>query len=103
MTTFILLTRLTPGAISEPRVLENLERRIMEHIRAECPNVKWLSSFAVLGPYDYLDLFEAPDFDSAIKVSAIVRTCGHAHTQVWPATHWSRFKELIRELPRVTS
>jgi uncharacterized protein with GYD domain len=71
----------------------------MERIRSECPSVEWLSNFAVLGPWDYLDIFRAPDVDTATKVSALIRTFGHAHTELWPATEWKHFKEIIRELP----
>jgi uncharacterized protein with GYD domain len=39
----------------------------------------------VLGAYDYVDIFEAADIEVAMKVSTIVRTFGHAHTEVWPA------------------
>jgi len=99
MSTFIMLTRLSPQALSSPKDLETLEKKVMERIRSECPDVKWIHNFAVLGPYDYLDIFSSPDEQSAFKVSAIIRSFGHAHTEVWNATEWSRFKDMIRELP----
>ena len=34
-----------------------------------------------------------------MKVSTIVRTFGHTHTEVWAATEWQRFKEIVRDLP----
>ena len=34
-----------------------------------------------------------------MKISAIVRTLGHAHTEVWAAIEWKRFKEIVRGLP----
>lgn len=71
----------------------------MDRIRAECPEIEWLSSFAVLGPYDYIDMFRASDVEAATKVATIVRTFGHAQTEIWAATEWQRFKEVIRELP----
>jgi hypothetical protein len=33
-----------------------------------------------------------------MKVSTIVRMFGHAHTEIWPATEWQRFKEIVRGL-----
>jgi len=98
MPIFILLTRLAPGSFPSPRALEEIEREVTTSVSAECPEVHWLSSFAVMGPHDYLDVFEAPDVETAIKVSTLVRTFGHAHTEVWCATRWERFKEIVRDL-----
>lgn len=99
MPDFVMLTKLTHGALTTPSSLENLEREVMERIHAECPEVEWIKSLAVLGPYDYLDIFQAPDNDTAVKVATIIRTFGHAQTETWPATDWDRFKELVRYLP----
>ncbi len=102
MATFIMLTRLHPDAVKRPKLLEPLERDVMKHVEKNCPDVKWLSSYAVLGPYDYLDIFQAGDIEAAAKVSALIRTFGHAHTELWAATEWDRFKEIVRNLPRST-
>ncbi len=99
MPTFIMLTRLNADAVRSPRGLEQLERQAMESVRKECPGVEWLGSYAVLGPYDYLDIFLADDLETATRVSTLIRTFGHAHTETWPATDWDRFKEIVRTLP----
>ena len=98
MQTFVMLTRLAPGSIQSPKMLEDLERRVMEHIRESCKGVEWLGSYAILGPCDYLDIFKAPDLDMASKVSALVRTFGHAQTEIWAATEWAHFKDVVRSL-----
>ena len=99
MTTFIMLTRLSPEALRSPKSLEELERHVMSSIRSQCPEVEWVYNFALLGPYDYLDVFRAQDMDTAFKVATIVRTFGHAHTEVWGATEWAAFKDMVRRLP----
>jgi len=99
MPTFVLLTRMSETAAGTPRRLETMEQEMMRHIRAECPTVEWVNNLAVLGPYDYLDIFEAPDVDTAAKVAALVRIYGHSHTEVWSAVEWERYKELVRQLP----
>lgn len=99
MSTFLMHTRLAPEAFRFPRSLEERECRVMARVRADCPAVRWVASYAVLGPCDYVDVFEAPDVETATRVSAIVRTFGHATTEVWPATPWDRFKEIVRGLP----
>ena len=92
MPTFIMLTRLNPDAVRSPRGLEQLERDAMKRVREECPDVEWLSSYAVLGPCDYLDVFLANDIETAARVSTLVRTFGHANTEIWTATEWDRFQ-----------
>ena len=101
MQTYVMITRLSPDALSSPSSLEELERKAMQQIRSECPEVEWLHNFAILGPCDYLDIFRAPDTDTAMKVATIIRTYAHAYTEVWTATEWERFKEMIRHLPVV--
>lgn len=95
MATFVMLTRLTPEAVKAPADLKRLERDVSDRVRKECPQVKWLANYAVLGPYDYLDLFEAPDEAAAAKVVMIVRSFGHGHTETWTALPWQRFEGII--------
>ena len=87
MANFIMLTRLAHGALRSPEQLEKLEKEVVERTEKELGKaVTWRANYAVLGAYDYLDIFEAADIETAMKVSTIVRTFGHAHTEVWPAT-----------------
>jgi uncharacterized protein with GYD domain len=100
MAVFIMLTRLAHGVLRSPEQLEKLEKDVVKRIENELGKaVTWRANYAVLGPYDYLDIFEAPDIETAMKASTIVRTFGHAHTEVWAATEWQRFKEIVRGLP----
>lgn len=99
METYIMLSQLAPGTLNSPKTLETLEKEVMERIRSTCPQVEWVHNFAVLGPYDYLDVFRAPDTQTAFKVATLVRTFGHAHTEVWGATEWAFFKDMVRDLP----
>ncbi|MEX2159863.1 MAG: GYD domain-containing protein [Dehalococcoidia bacterium] len=91
MPTYVLLTRLSPEALNRPDAVETLNREVESRIKEQCPNVKWLANYALLGPYDYLDIYEAPDSDSANKVALLVRSLGHATTETWLATSWERF------------
>ena len=96
MLTFVMLTRLSPEAVRSPQALEQLERKAMERVRKECPDVQWVASYAILGPCDYLDIFRARDVETAAKVSTLIRTFGHAHSEISTATEWDRFKEIVR-------
>jgi len=99
MLTFVMLTRLSAGALQSPKSLEELEMQIMEQIQSECPRINWVHNYAILGGCDYLDIFQAPDLESAMKVSTIVRTYGHASTEIWAADEWKSYKAMIRNLP----
>ncbi len=98
VSTYMLLTRLSPEALNRPGAVIELNKKVEERIRQECPGVKWVANYAVLGPCDYLDVFEAPDIDSATKVALLVRSFGHATTETWVATPWDRFLTLARSL-----
>lgn len=98
MATYILTTRLSPEAVKDPKAYTELGQKVVNAIRAECPEVRWIASYAILGPYDYIDVFDAPNNDVAIKVGAIVRSFGHATTETWPATPWERFQEIIHQV-----
>lgn len=63
--------------------------------------MSWTANYAVLGPYDYLHIFEAPDTDTATKVCLIIRPFGHATTENWMVTPWERFSRLADSLGAV--
>ncbi len=92
---YVMLTRLTPEVVKTPADLKKLETAVADRVRKDCPQVRWHKSYAVLGPYDYLDLFEAPNEEVAAQVVMIVRSFGHAQTETWTAVPWDRFETLI--------
>lgn len=99
--TFILLTRLTSEETNtrfSPGVsLEAKARAVKESVKAHCPRVSWAENYAVLGPWDYLDIFEAPDMETAMKVAALVRFHGGAQAEVWPAVPWDGYKKILHD------
>jgi len=98
MSTYVMLTKLSPEAVAKPQSLTELNDQVEARIKKECPDVKWIANYAVLGACDYLDIFEAPDVDAATKVALIVRSFGHATTETWIATKWDRFENLVANL-----
>ncbi|HSR58867.1 MAG TPA: GYD domain-containing protein [Candidatus Binataceae bacterium] len=98
MATYVMLTRLSPDALKRPESVVELNKQVEDRIKRECPSVKWVANYAVLGPADYLDIFEAPDAEAATKVSLLVRSFGHATTETWIATPWERFVTLAKTL-----
>ena len=98
MATYIMTTKLSHGALSSPQSFEELSAKVTQRLRAECPEVEWWSSYVVLGPTDYLDIFTAPDVETAAKVAAIIRSYGHATTEIWPAVEWDAFKAIVKTM-----
>ena len=95
MAQYIILTRVSPEAVRAPEGLLELEKLVKERVSQECPDVSWVANYAVMGPYDYLDVFEAPDNEQAMRVSTIIRSVGNATTELWPATDWSQFRDQV--------
>ncbi len=98
MNTYVMLTRLSPDALAAPAAVENLNRQVNDRIKQECSAIKWLANYAIAGPCDYVDIFEAPDADTATKVALLIRSFGRATAELWTATPWDRFVDLARHL-----
>ncbi|GBD16917.1 hypothetical protein HRbin26_01827 [bacterium HR26] len=110
MPIYALLTRLSPATLGEwakwagketaadPKLIAELGEQVAQSLKQQVPEAKWIASYAVLGPYDYLDIFEAPDNETAAKVAAVIRTHGNATTETWPLTPWDRFRDLLRAM-----
>lgn len=98
METFAMLTRLSPEALTKPEMVIELNKRVEDRIKQECAGVQWLVNYSVLGPCDYLDIFEAPDNETATKVALIVRSFGHATTETWIVTPWERLAGMAKTI-----
>jgi uncharacterized protein with GYD domain len=70
----------------------------MARVRAKCPGVKWIAHYAMLGPYDFLDLYEAPSEDVAAKVSLVTLAMGASAAESWTLIPYDRYLKLTRAL-----
>jgi uncharacterized protein with GYD domain len=85
MATYVMLTRLTPETAKTPGEMKRLERAVADHIRKDCPQVKWIANYAIRGPCDYMDVFDGPGEMAAAQVARSSRPIGHAYTETWTA------------------
>ena len=98
MQTFFLLTKLSPEVTNRIKDRDSLVRAWMSQVKEKCPEVKFISHYGVLGPYDFVDIFEAPDADSAAKVSMISMANGAAQAESWISIPYKRVIGLAKEI-----
>jgi uncharacterized protein with GYD domain len=76
--------------------LKNKPERILEvNKEIESYNVKVLDQYAVLGPYDFVNIVEAPDNDTVFKMSVELGSRGTVKIMSMPAI---KIEELIKSL-----
>ena len=98
MPTFVLMTRLAPDALRDARGRRAMGKEWLKRVHAACPDVRWLSHYALLGPYDFMDLYEAPDVETAHRVSLISRSEGALTAESWQALPYDEFLGLMEDL-----
>ncbi len=98
MGTYILMTKLTPEVTKELKHRETIGKLWMKTVGEKCPEVKWIAHYALLGPYDFMDIFEAPSAEVAAKVSMITLSSGALQAESWTAIPYSRFLDLVQEI-----
>jgi uncharacterized protein with GYD domain len=98
MPTFALMTKLAPEEVKNPSLRAQRGRRWMARVRAKCPGVKWIAHYATLGPYDFLDIYEAPNEEVAAKVSMLTLASGASAAESWTLIPYDRFLKLTKSL-----
>ena len=98
MQTYILLTKLSPEVSRNMKDRAHIGRSWMDQVHEKCPEVRFISHYALLGQYDFLDIYEAPDEETAAKVSMISQLNGAISAQSLIAIPYRRFVELTNEI-----
>ena len=98
MQTFVLMTKLAPEMSKQVKDQARLGRVWLDQVKEKCPEVKFLAHYALLGPYDFLDIYEAPNEETAAKVSLISLQSGAFQAESWVAIPYKRFVELAEEI-----
>ena len=98
MPTFVLMTKLSPDLSKQFNDRARVGREWLNEVKSKCPEVKFLSHYALLGTYDFMDIYEAPNEETAAKVSMISLSSGAFKAESWSAIPYQRFLELTEEL-----
>lgn len=98
MTTFVLLSKISLRSPGEVRALSVMDQEFDRRLKEECPEVRRIASYALLGEYDFLHIFEAPDAKSAAQVALLANVFGHCTTQTLTAIPFEEFRELLEKI-----
>ena len=98
MTTFVLLSKISLEGAKHIRSLGQMDQEFQEQLEKRFPEVKRIASYALLGSYDFLHIFQAPDAKIAAKVALLVNTFGIAGTETMTAIPFEEFHEMLDEV-----
>lgn len=97
MATFILMTKLSPEVLQNPKERAKKGKEWIKKVKKSCPDVKWIAHYSILGPYDFMDIYEAKDIETAHKVSLISRTYGALSAESWEALPYEKYLKILKE------
>ena len=92
------MTKLSPEVSKQMRDRGRIGRAWLEQVKEKCPEVKFVAHYALLGSFDFMDIYEAPNEETAAKVSMISMTNGALQAESWTAIPYKRFLELTEEI-----
>ncbi|MHA1750259.1 MAG: GYD domain-containing protein, partial [Promethearchaeota archaeon] len=71
MPIYMLATKLQNPNLVEKR--KETGEKWLKIVKEKLPGIKWIAHYAILGPYDFIDIFEAKNEYEAAKVSLMSR------------------------------
>jgi uncharacterized protein with GYD domain len=109
MKTFVLMTKIAArdallvevGSKLRDRAKSN--RAWLEEVKKMCPEVRFKAHYALLGHWDFMDIYEAPDEETAAKVSLLSRARGSHIVESWMAIPYERILEITEEIDELKS
>ncbi len=98
MPTYVLMTKLSPAVLTDPRGRKTVGKEWKKLVDRTCPGVRWVAHYALLGRYDFMDIYEAPDDATAHKVSLLSLTQGAVSAESWPALPYDEFLRIAESV-----
>ena len=101
MTTFVILSKVSAASAGEMTDLVEMDELLNQELTESLPEVRRIASYALLGAYDFMHIFEAPNAATAAKVALLANRFGVSSTQTLTAIPFSEFKELAQDVSRI--
>lgn len=98
MLQYVLLTKLEPDSLESASGRRAMGKEWLNKVKTSCPEVKWMAHYALLGPYDFMEIYEAPDAETAHRVSLISRAEGAVVAESWQALPYDRFLSVLEQV-----
>ena len=98
MPTFMLMTRLNPESDSSAEGRRKTGKQWLKKVNKLCPGVEWVAHYAVLGPFDFVDIYKAPDVETAHKISLISRSSGALTAESWQVMEYERYLQMLEDV-----
>ncbi len=95
MPTFVLMTKLSPETMPDAPGRRAMGKEWLKRVKERCPQVTFSAHFALLGPYDFMDIYDAPDVETAHKVSILSRAEGAVTAESWEALPYDKFLKVL--------
>jgi uncharacterized protein with GYD domain len=95
---YVLLTKLSRDLTRKMKDRAAIGEAWKQKVDDNCPGVNWVAHYAIFGPWDFLDVYEAPDDETAAKVSMITLSEGATAAETWNAIPYQRFLELVGDV-----
>lgn len=97
MGTFVMLCKLSLHFPGEVKSLAQLDEDLSKRLAADFPQVKRIASYVLLGEYDFLHVFEAPDATHAAKIALLIHSLGMGATETLTAIPFEEFRNVLEE------
>ncbi len=97
MPTFAMLSKLSLHHPGEVKSLAELDKLLAQRLKQEYPRVRRIATYVLLGEYDFLHLFEAPDATEAARIALLLHGLGMGSTQTLTAVPIEEFHNPLED------
>ena len=95
---FALMTKLASGDLHDAAGRRTVGKEWLQQVRTACPAVKFVAHYAILGPWDFIDIYEAPDVETAHTVSILSRARGAVAVESWKLLPYDDFLKVLERV-----